>query len=160
MFINDYRPVEEEKKYFDVADGDHRIAIIKAEQAKSKNGADMIAINLKVDGANMPLLHFVVAGEFFDANMTRIFDCFKIPRGNFNFSQWTGKIGCAHFEHKDETFTGHDGQQHTFKKSKLIYFRNHEPSEQQKQTPEAVMNLVKETRGTVTGMPSDDQIIF
>ena len=34
--------------------------------------------------------------EYFNQDMTKFYDCFKIPRGNFEFNRWTGRVGQAY----------------------------------------------------------------
>lgn len=140
-FMNDYRP--EEKQTFDVSDGDHLTKIVKAENAFSKSGLQMHVITLLVQGANAPYLHYVVEGDKYNLNMTRVFDAFKIARGNFNFNQWLNKTAVAHFEHREEKFRGQDGLEHTSNRSHLLYFHNGNGNAPKAEIPEQVRTVQK-----------------
>ena len=59
-FMNNYVP--EEKKGFDIPDGDYRVRILKAENATSRSGLNMHAITLQVEGSKEHYLHYP-AGE-------------------------------------------------------------------------------------------------
>lgn len=120
-FYDNYR-YEDYRMSFDVPDGDHLVTISKAAPATTKNGREMIEVTLKVDGTSVPYTERFVDNEYANKNLSRFFDSFCIQPGNFNFSFWTGKSACAHFEHVQETFTGNDGIQKTVNKSKLKYF--------------------------------------
>lgn len=146
-FMKDYRP--EEKATFNVVNGDHLTKIVKVENALSKNGLQMHVITLLVQGGNAPYVHYVVEGDRYNLNMTRIFDAFKIVRGNFNFNQWCGKTAVAHFEYKEEKFTGQDGLEHTSNRSHLIYFCNGNGNAPKVEVPEQVQNIAKAVGGTV-----------
>lgn len=118
--MNSYVP--EESKVFDIPDGDYKVRILKVENTMSKSGLNMHAITLQVEGVKEHYLHFICEGEFYNKAMTTFFDAFKIPRGNFNFSYWLGKITAAHFEHRQRKFTGNDGLEHTANRCELVYF--------------------------------------
>lgn len=125
MWKNDYKYTQYTKQQFDCPDGDHRVKIIKAGEVVSKSGKQMIEITYKVEDSNgVNFVDRMVEGEYFDANMSRIFDVFGIPIGNWNYPSWIGKIALAHFEHKDETFTDKNGVERTVSKANLIYFHN------------------------------------
>lgn len=122
-FMESYEP--EESRMFDVPDGDHWTRIVKAENQTSRNGKRMHVLSLQVEGSNgEPYLHFIVEGDYYNLAMTRVFDAFKIPRGNFSFQQWLGKTAVGHFEHKEETFVGSDGVGRSAKRARLVYFHN------------------------------------
>lgn len=119
-FMNSYVP--EESKVFDIPDGDYKVRIVKVENTMSKSGLNMHAITLQVEGSRELYIHFICEGEYYNKAMTTFFDAFKIPRGNFNFSGWIGKITAAHFEHKQRKFIGNDGLEHTANRCELVYF--------------------------------------
>lgn len=146
-FMYDYTP--EEQKSFDCDDGDHLTRIAKVENAKSKNGLQMHVITLQVQGIKVPYIHRVVEGEYYNRSMTRIFDAFKIQRGDFNFQHWLGKTATAHFEHRQEKFTGQDGLEHTSNKAHLVFFHNGNGNEKKVEVPEQVQNLANAVSGTV-----------
>lgn len=132
MFIDTYAQEDYGKKSFDCKDGENAILIRGAKVETSKQGKRMLSIELKVDTSNgLPYTLYYPEGEFFNKNLTRFFDAFKIPRGNFNFAQWVGKSGKGMFIHKENTFTGQDGIQRTSIKAELSYLV---VPEQQQQT--------------------------
>ena len=143
-FIDSYKP--EETMKFEVSDGEHRVAILGAETRVSKTDIQMICINLKVEGANVTYQYFVCEGEYFNKTMTRIFDAFKIPRRNFNFATWKGKIASAHFKHKDRTFIDEKGVERKTSDATLIYFHNNATAPE---TPELVKETAKAFNGSV-----------
>lgn len=128
MWIDSYQYQADERKSFDVADGDHRVKIVKAEYQTSKTGNRMIVLSLSVEHANdVPYMHYLSEGEYFDSMASRVFEAFNIQVGNFNLNGWVGKVGSAHFDHKAESFTGNDGQLKTVNKARLVYFHKAHP---------------------------------
>lgn len=158
MWIDSYQYQADERKSFDVTDGDHRVRIAKVESQQSKTGNRMIVITLAVEHSNnVPYMHYLSEGEYFNSMASRVFDAFTIQRGNFNLLSWVGKEALAHFDHKEESFTGKDGQTKTVNKARLVYFHNaHNEAQQgqqnvpqgytQKQTPPQVQQ-VQQTMG-------------
>ena len=128
-WMNKYQP-EEYFKVFDVPDGDHVVKIVKVEYQVSKTGKNMHVLTYDVyDSNGVPFIDRIVEGEFYNVNMTRFFDAFKIQRGNFNFNSWLGKTAYAYFQHKEETYTDVQGMQKKINKVNLVYFRNNMPEE-------------------------------
>lgn len=78
-------------------EGDHPIKIINVHGGLSKKGTPMLTIEIQAKGCNIVFKHYIVKNEYFNANMTKFFDCFKIPRGNFEYSRWLGRVGKGHF---------------------------------------------------------------
>ncbi len=155
-FMNNYVP--EEKKGFDIPDGDYRVRILKAENATAKSGLNMHVITLQVEGSKEHYLHFICEGDFYNRTMTAFFDAFGIQRGNFNFSSWAGKVTAAHFEHKSRKFTGNDGLEHTANNCTLLYFHKTFDSVQKPAAvPPQVGGLAQAVNGTVqrAEMPED-----
>lgn len=122
MWKTDYRPVEE--KRFDVTDGAHRVRITKVEEVTTKNNKRAIALTLRVEGSMVPYIDYVVEGDYFDQKATRVFDAFKIQRNNWNYNQWINHEGLAEFWHKNETFLGNDGHEHTANLCKVKFYHN------------------------------------
>lgn len=104
-FIYDYKPADS-LPHFDCADGIHKVKIAGVRFSSSKNGKQFLAISLEVEGSALPFVQKVYEGNGFDFNMTRIFDAFGIPRGNFNLQDWNGKIASAEFVHTVRTVDG------------------------------------------------------
>lgn len=121
MWKNDWK-YENYSKIFDVEDGDHRVKIIAAKDVISKSGKNMIELHYQVEGSNgIEFVDRVIEGEYFDKNMSRMFDVFGITYGDFNYQHWIGKIAVAHFEHKPETYEV-NGVTKTVNKANLIYW--------------------------------------
>ena len=98
----------------------------------------MIEVSFKVDNIGVPYIERYTDNEYFNKIMTRFFDAFGMQRGNFNFKSWFGKQATGRFIHKEETFTGKDGQTKTVNKARLQYLAVPEKDtggEEQDQTP-------------------------
>ena len=90
----------EEQAFEQVPVGKHRIRILSAEKAISKNGNDMLALQFEVSGMNNILYHYIVflndRPEITNRMLTQFFDSFKdIEEGNFNMVNWIGKVGAC-----------------------------------------------------------------
>lgn len=108
----------EEQTFEPIPEGEHRIRIKSAEKAVSKNGSDMIALQFEVSGYNSLLYHYIVfledRPEITNRNLTQFYDSFKdIPDGDFNMSNWIGKVGACVVKHDE-----YNGQ----KNAKVRYF--------------------------------------
>lgn len=77
-------------------DGDYKVRIESVVTGRSKAGAPMITVELGIAQASFRFKHYIVKNDYFDANMTKFADCFKIPRGNIEFNRWTGRVGKAY----------------------------------------------------------------
>lgn len=122
MFIEDYRQEDYGATFFDVADGIHDMKITGVMEKVSKNGKRMLEVSYAVcECPTHPYVENIVEGEYFNRNCTRLFDAFRIQRGNFQYQSWIGKCGKGMFNHRDETFTGKDGSQKTINKCRLSY---------------------------------------
>jgi hypothetical protein len=89
-----------EQSFEQVPEGKHRVRIREVETGKSKNGNDMITIQLDVSGCDVVLYHFITflndRPEITNRMLTNFFDSFKdIPEGNFKFADWKGKVGAC-----------------------------------------------------------------
>ena len=124
-FINDYQP-EEYKVSFNCSDGKHEMVIRGARVVKAKSGSQMLEIGFGVkEGSNLITASYVermVEGDYFNQNVTRFFDAFKIQRGNFDFKTWVGKMGAGEFVHNTFEWTDSYGQQKTTVKCECKYF--------------------------------------
>lgn len=97
MGYNDYKPTDYNQGNSNFTEGDYRIKIIKVEATTSRNsGKDMIALEFSVAEARYTFRYYLVDNEYFDANATKLFDCFKLQRGNFALESWIGKYGRGH----------------------------------------------------------------
>jgi hypothetical protein len=87
-FINDYEP---DYEYGSLKSGEYTAEIESAAEAVSKNGNNMIKVNLLIEGKKFPWC--IVAGNWFNSNFTKFCVCFGIRPPNFNFREWKGKRG-------------------------------------------------------------------
>ena len=121
MFINDFQYEPPRRKSFDCADGEHAIKIKAFEFKTSKSGKRMMTASFLVkDSNNILYVENYVEGEYFNQNMSRLFDSFDVELNNFNADNWVGKIGRGVFAHKEESFTGSDGTTKTYNKCYMI----------------------------------------
>lgn len=79
-----------------IEEGDHLVKVINVQGGFSKKGTPMLTIEIQAKNCPIIFKHFIVKNEYFNANMTKFFDCFKIPRGNFEYNRWVGRVGKAH----------------------------------------------------------------
>lgn len=90
-----------------IPEGKHRVRIKGAEKAVSKNGNDMLKIELQVNGyENESVFHYIVfmddRPEITNRMLTQFFDSFKdIGEGDFNTANWIGKVGACTIKHED-----------------------------------------------------------
>lgn len=90
--FNDYKAEERTE----LEPGDHRVAIVGAEEAISKSsGNPMIVVTVQPSGSEMHIKNYLVKNEYFNKNATALFDSFGIERGNFNLLEWVGAMGAA-----------------------------------------------------------------
>lgn len=133
-FINDYTP-EEYKVAFNCSDGKHEMVIRGARTAKSSTGKQMLEVGFGVkEGSNLITASYVerfVEGDYFNQNITRFFDAFKIQRGNFDFKSWVGKMGAGEFVHSSSNWTDSYGQPKTTVKCECKYFYTEDTPEVQ-----------------------------
>lgn len=99
--------VDESKGQVQALAGDYRVAIIGAEEGRTKTtNKPMITITLQPSGSTIKIKYFAVQGtEFFNKNMTEFFDSFGIERGNFNFPTWIGAMGGARLGADEQGYT-------------------------------------------------------
>jgi len=83
-----------------IEEGDYKVRIEGYELGYTKSGNNpgtpMITVIIGIAQADFKFKHCLVKNEYFNANATKFFDCFKIPRGNFEYNRWTGRVGMAH----------------------------------------------------------------
>ena len=118
MFIQDFQYTSDYAIAFDCPDGEHAVKILDAKETTTKKGVPMIEVQLTVQGSNkVPYIERLVAGDYFQRNMSRFFDAFKIVRGNFAFQSWRGKLGRGVFQYEQQTYVGNDGMERTVNKA-------------------------------------------
>lgn len=97
----------EEQEFQQIPEGRYRIRVKSAEKAVSKNGNDMLALQFEVSGQKQILYHYIVfldnRPEITNRMLTQFFDSFKdIPEGDFNLSNWIGKVGACQIKHDED----------------------------------------------------------
>jgi len=118
MFIQDFQYTPDYAIAFDCPDGEHAVKILDAKETTTKKGVPMIEVQLTVQDSNkVPYIERLVSGDYFQRNMSRFFDAFKIVRGNFAFQSWRGKWGRGVFQHEKQTYIGNDGMERTVNKA-------------------------------------------
>lgn len=76
--------------------GDYRVKITDVEETVSKSsGNPMLVIHLRPNGTKIIINHYIVKNEYFNRNMTELYDCFGIESGDKNVLGWIGAIGAA-----------------------------------------------------------------
>lgn len=96
----------EEQKFDIIPEGRHRIRIKSAETAMSKSGNDMITFQFEVSGHRGILYHYITfindKPEVTNRMLTQFFDSFAgIPEGDFDMSNWIGKVGACTVKHEE-----------------------------------------------------------
>lgn len=94
-FAAGYAPEDYNKK---MEPGDYRAKITEVVDGTSRAGNSMRTVKLITRESAIEFKHWLVKNEHFNANATKFFDCFKIPRGNFDPRAWVGKVGLVHIE--------------------------------------------------------------
>ena len=107
----------EEQSFKPIPVGDHRIRIASAEEQTSGSGKQMIKLVLDVSGYNATIWHYLVFlpdnAKLTNQKLGELWNSFGIPQGNFNLSEWQGKVGAAKVKH--ELYNGEDT-------AKIAYF--------------------------------------
>lgn len=107
----------EEQSFKPIPVGDHRVRIASAEEQTSGSGKQMIKLVLDVSGHNATIWHFLVFlpdnAKLTNQKLGELWNSFGIPQGNFNLSEWQGKVGAAKVKH--EPYNGEDT-------AKIAYF--------------------------------------
>lgn len=79
-----------------IVDGDYSVKVQNITFKPTKNGDPMMTIELITKDSPIVFKHRIVKNDYFNSNMTKFFDCFKIPRGNFEYQRWLGRNGKVH----------------------------------------------------------------
>ena len=57
--------------------GDYRVAIVDVQEATSKSsGNPMLVVTVQPNGSNIKIQNYIVRNEYFNRNMTQLFDAF------------------------------------------------------------------------------------
>lgn len=85
--------------------GDYRVEIVDVEETTSKaSGNPMIVVTIRPNGSNIKIKHYIVKNDWFNRNMTDLFDSFNIDEGDFNFVGWIGAVGAAKLKEDDNGY--------------------------------------------------------
>lgn len=108
----------EEQQFEALPEGKYRIRIKSAEKAVSSKGNDMLVLQFEVSGSKTILYNYITfmddKPEITNRMLTQFFDSFKdIPEGDFNMSNWIGKVGACTVKHEE-----YNGQE----RAKIGYF--------------------------------------
>lgn len=88
---------EEEYGAATLPEGDYCAKIVGAKEGTAKtSGNPMAIITLAIKESSIEFKYWIVENEYFNRNMTKFFDCFKIRRGEFDMNRWVGKYGYVH----------------------------------------------------------------
>ena len=128
MFMTNFQ-WDERPPAFEVADGEHRVKIVRVYDGSTQSGKACTNFVLQVEGGNVPYTHTIYFGnEYTNRNWTNFLAAFGITPppvtddwANY-YGGWTGKYGKGMFRHKDDTYTGRDGIQRTVNKCEMHYF--------------------------------------
>lgn len=85
--------------------GDYRVEIVNAEAAISKTSQKpMIVVTVKPNGSNIKIKHYIVKNDWFNRNMTELFDSFNIDEGDFELAGWIGAVGAARLKEDENGY--------------------------------------------------------
>lgn len=85
--------------------GDYRVEIVDVEETTAKSsGNPMIVVTVTPNGTNMRIKNYIVKNEYFNRNMSSLFDSFGISPGDFNFLTWVGAVGAARLTEDDRGY--------------------------------------------------------
>jgi hypothetical protein len=90
--LDNYR---EEDYNVQIEAGEHQLKIVKAEEKVFNSGNEGIKIEL-INKDKVKFFYHIIKNDFFNQNLTRFYDCFKIRRGETNLNQWVGRFGWAY----------------------------------------------------------------
>ena len=101
----DARAYEENKKRFDVVDGDYRVRIESAEEKTSSSGNDMIVFDLALSGTNLTISYYLTLLED-NPDMTNrmigsMAESFCVVPDITQFRTWVGKYGAVRTMHDE-----------------------------------------------------------
>lgn len=85
--------------------GDQRVVITDVEETTSKANNPMIVVSVKPNLSNITIKHYIVKNQYFNRNMTDLFDSFtQIKEGDFNFLGWIGCVGAARLKEDENGY--------------------------------------------------------
>jgi hypothetical protein len=79
-----------------VANGDYLVEIVDFSDKPTKKGDPMLTVTVRLNKVNLRVSEYFVAGtEFFNAKLTRFYECFGIEVGDQNPRTWIGAVGAV-----------------------------------------------------------------
>ena len=85
--------------------GDYRVEIVNVEETVSKSsGNPMIVVTVTPNGSSIRIKNYIVKNEWFNRNMSSLFDSFGITPGDFNLLTWVGAVGAARLVEDDRGY--------------------------------------------------------
>lgn len=84
--------------------GNYRVEIVSVEETESKAGNPMLVIGVRPNGSNITIRHYIVKNEYFNRNMTDLFDSFNIDDGDFTLPTWIGAVGAARLKEDEKGY--------------------------------------------------------
>ena len=97
---DDYKREEHSR----LSPGDYRVEIVSVEEKESKAGNPMLVIGVRPNGSNITINHYIVKNDWFNRNMTELFDSFNIDDGDFTLPTWIGAVGAARLKEDDKGY--------------------------------------------------------
>ena len=97
----------EEAEFEEIPEGRYRVMIVSAEMAVSKSsGNDMLVIKLQLSNSKRNLWNYITflddRPEITNRMLTQFFDSFGIGDGDFNLSDYIGKVGGCQVKHDEQ----------------------------------------------------------
>lgn len=83
------------EKRKEIEPGIHRVCITDVKESVSSKGNPMLIITVQPSGSNIKINHYIVKNDYFNENLTDLYDSFDIPEGDFNYLSWIGAVGAA-----------------------------------------------------------------
>lgn len=85
--------------------GDYRCVITEVKEAASKStGRPMLVVTVKPNGSNMKINQYIVKNDYFNRNLTALYDSFGIREGDTDLAGWVGAMGAAKLEEDDKGY--------------------------------------------------------
>jgi hypothetical protein len=84
----------EEDYNVQIEPGEHQLKIVNAEEKIFNSGNEGLKIEL-VNKDKIKFYYHIIKNDFFNQNLTRFYDCFKIRRGETDLGRWIGQFGWA-----------------------------------------------------------------
>jgi hypothetical protein len=107
IIMDEFKEGYEEENYEILPDGVYQVEITEVTAGTSKSsGLPMLIVEMKPEGPDITLRYYLVKNEYYNKNATKLFDCFGIRRGDFEYGNWKGKKGKAYIGKKEQETNG------------------------------------------------------